>query len=67
MVVQAGGTPAVLKYLMEKGLIDGACLTVTGASPPLHPPEGLFNPLDVLIAGMGRRTKDPSATPGRVF
>lgn len=25
-----GGTPAVLKYLLEKGLIDGKCLTVTG-------------------------------------
>ncbi len=25
-----GGTPAVLKYLLEKGLIDGQCLTVTG-------------------------------------
>ncbi|MGB0739611.1 MAG: dihydroxy-acid dehydratase [Planctomycetaceae bacterium] len=25
-----GGTPAVLKYLLEKGLIDGDCLTVTG-------------------------------------
>jgi len=27
---EVGGTPAVLKYLMEKGLIDGSCLTVTG-------------------------------------
>jgi len=25
-----GGTPAVLKYLLEKGLLDGSCLTVTG-------------------------------------
>lgn len=25
-----GGTPAVLKYLMNKGLIEGDCLTVTG-------------------------------------
>ena len=25
-----GGTPAVLKYLWEKGLLDGKCLTVTG-------------------------------------
>ncbi len=25
-----GGTPAVLKYLLEKGFIDGGCLTVTG-------------------------------------
>lgn len=25
-----GGTPAVQKYLLEKGLLDGDCLTVTG-------------------------------------
>ena len=25
-----GGTPAVLKYLLEKNLIDGTCMTVTG-------------------------------------
>lgn len=25
-----GGTPALLKYLLEEGLIDGSCLTVTG-------------------------------------
>ncbi|MCP4189862.1 MAG: dihydroxy-acid dehydratase [Planctomycetaceae bacterium] len=27
-----GGTPAVMKYLLEKGLLDGDCLTVTGKS-----------------------------------
>ncbi|MDC0295283.1 dihydroxy-acid dehydratase [bacterium] len=25
-----GGTPAVMKYLLEEGLLDGSCLTVTG-------------------------------------
>ncbi|SDD22263.1 dihydroxy-acid dehydratase [Niabella drilacis] len=25
-----GGVPAVMKYLLQKGLIDGSCLTVTG-------------------------------------
>ena len=25
-----GGTPAVMKYLLEKGLLDGDCMTVTG-------------------------------------
>ena len=29
-VHRVGGTPAVLKYLFEKGLIHGDCLTVTG-------------------------------------
>ena len=27
---QVGGTPAVMKYLLEKGLLHGDCLTVTG-------------------------------------
>ncbi|KAI5079483.1 hypothetical protein GOP47_0004962 [Adiantum capillus-veneris] len=27
---KVGGTPAVLKYLLEKGFIDGDCITVTG-------------------------------------
>ncbi|CAK9210817.1 unnamed protein product [Sphagnum troendelagicum] len=27
---KVGGVPAVLKYLLEKGLIDGSCMTVTG-------------------------------------
>ncbi len=27
-----GGTPAVMKYLLEKGFLDGKCLTVTGKS-----------------------------------
>ena len=27
-----GGTPAVLKYLLEKGYLHGDCLTVTGAT-----------------------------------
>lgn len=25
-----GGTPAVMKYLLEKGMMDGSCMTVTG-------------------------------------
>lgn len=25
-----GGTPAVMKYLMQEGLLDGSCMTVTG-------------------------------------
>jgi dihydroxy-acid dehydratase len=27
---QHGGVPAVMKYLLEQGLLDGSCLTVTG-------------------------------------
>ncbi len=27
-----GGTPAVIKYLLEKGVLDGSCMTCTGKS-----------------------------------
>src|SRR5205814_7239442 len=27
---KVGGTPALMKYLLEKGLLDGRCMTVTG-------------------------------------
>ena len=27
---QAGGTPAAMRYLLEEGLLDGNCITVTG-------------------------------------
>ena len=27
---KVGGTPAVMKYLLERGLLDGRCMTVTG-------------------------------------
>ena len=38
-----GGTPAVLKYLLDHGLIDGDCMTVTGKSlgDNLEPLPGL--------------------------
>lgn len=29
-VHKVGGTPAVIKYLLSEGLLDGSCLTVTG-------------------------------------
>lgn len=49
-----GGTPAVMKYLLENGLIDGACLTVTGRSvaenlqelPALQAGQEVFRTLD---------------------
>ena len=27
-----GGTPAVMKYMLDKGYLNGDCLTVTGKS-----------------------------------
>ena len=49
-----GGTPAVMKYLLERGLLDGDCLTVTGATlaenlrdmPGLTPGQEVIVPLE---------------------
>ena len=56
---KVGGIPAVMKMLLERDMIDGDCMTVTGktlaenlaAAPPLsagqdviHPPERPINP-----------------------
>lgn len=41
---QIGGTPAVLKYLMNKGMLHGDCLTVTGKTLA----ENLVNVSDLL-------------------
>ena len=30
--MQVGGVPAVLKYLLQKGFLQGDCLTVTGTA-----------------------------------
>jgi dihydroxy-acid dehydratase len=49
-----GGTPAEMKYLLEQGLLDGNCLTVTGATlaenlrdvPALTPGQEVIVPLE---------------------
>ncbi|KAI9202125.1 dihydroxy-acid/6-phosphogluconate dehydratase [Polychytrium aggregatum] len=56
-----GGTPAVLKYLLEKGMIHGDCLTVTGKTlaenlanvPGLTPGQDLIRPLEDPIKPSG--------------
>jgi dihydroxy-acid dehydratase len=56
-----GGTPAVLKYLLEKGLLDGNCLTVTGKTlaenlaplPGLKPGQEIIQPLEKPIKATG--------------
>jgi dihydroxy-acid dehydratase len=47
---KVGGTPAVMKYLLEKGLIDGDCLTVTGhtIAENLAELDGLAEGQDVI-------------------
>jgi dihydroxy-acid dehydratase len=52
-VHNVGGTPALMKYLMDEGLIDGSCLTVTGKTiaenladlPALTTGQEIFLPL----------------------
>ncbi|MFQ5642706.1 MAG: dihydroxy-acid dehydratase [Thiogranum sp.] len=49
-----GGTPAVIKYLLEQGLMNGDCMTVTGNTlaenvadlPGLKPGQDVFLPMD---------------------
>ncbi|MEN8206015.1 MAG: dihydroxy-acid dehydratase [Pseudomonadota bacterium] len=56
-----GGTPAVMKYLLEQGLINGDCLTVTGKTvaenlqdlPGLKSGQDVFHGLDDPIKESG--------------
>jgi dihydroxy-acid dehydratase len=56
-----GGTPAVLKYLLEKGYIDGSCLTVTGKTmsenladlPGLAEGQRIIQPIEQPIKESG--------------
>ncbi|MDJ0871789.1 MAG: dihydroxy-acid dehydratase, partial [Gammaproteobacteria bacterium] len=58
---KVGGTPAVMKYLLEKGLLKGDCLTVTGRSvgenlaelPRLAAGQEVFMPLERPIKATG--------------
>lgn len=56
-----GGTPAVMKYLLEKGLLHGDCLTVTGKTieenlrnlPGLSANQDIIHPLESPIKESG--------------
>ena len=56
-----GGTPAVMKYLLDNGLMNGDCLTVTGKSlgenledvPGFKEGQDIVNPLDNPIKSTG--------------
>ena len=58
---QVGGTPAVLKLLLENGLLDGSCLTVTGKTlaenladlPSLSEGQEVIRPFDNPIKKTG--------------
>ncbi|MCD0459689.1 dihydroxy-acid dehydratase [Roseiconus lacunae] len=56
-----GGTPAVMKYLLEEGLMDGSCMTVTGktlaenveAVPGLKQGQSIVRPVSNPIKSSG--------------
>ena len=56
-----GGTPAVMKYLLEKGYLDGSCLTVTGKTmsenladlPGLAEGQRVIVPIETPIKASG--------------
>ncbi len=56
-----GGTPAVMKYLLGKGLLNGDCMTVTGKTlaenlrelPDLKPGQKVIHPLEQPIKATG--------------
>ena len=56
-----GGVPAVMKYLLEEGLLHGECLTVTGKTvaenlsdlPPLAHKQSVIHPVSAPIKSSG--------------
>nr|VFK60103.1 MAG: dihydroxy-acid dehydratase [Candidatus Kentron sp. TUN] len=58
---KVGGVPAVMKYLLEKGFLNGDCLTVTGKTvaenladaPSLEKGQDVFHSLDNPINPIG--------------
>ncbi|RPD99027.1 dihydroxy-acid dehydratase [Aureibaculum marinum] len=60
-VHRVGGIPAVLKYLLKKGLLHGDCLTVTGKTlaenlldvPDLEKDQDVIKPLESPIKATG--------------
>jgi dihydroxy-acid dehydratase len=58
---KVGGTPAVMRYLLEHGLLHGDCLTVTGRTvaenlrdlPGLSPGQDVIHPLEAPIKDTG--------------
>src|SRR5688572_21139753 len=56
-----GGTPAVMKYLLERGFLRGDCMTVTGKTleenlaglPPLRSGQQIIQPIDSPVLPRG--------------
>ena len=60
-VHRIGGVPAIMKYLLEKGLLDGSCMTVTGKTvaenladlPGLAADQQIIRPLEAPLKATG--------------
>jgi dihydroxy-acid dehydratase len=58
---EKGGTPAVIKFLLAEGLLDGSCITVTGKTlaenvadlPGLEAGQGIIRPINDPIKAEG--------------
>jgi dihydroxy-acid dehydratase len=56
-----GGTPAVMKYLLERGFLHGDCMTVTGKTlaeniddlPALTPGQQIIQPIEAPVLARG--------------
>jgi dihydroxy-acid dehydratase len=56
-----GGTPAVMKYLLERGFLHGDCMTVTGrtlgenleSAAPLAPGQEIIRPIETPVLPRG--------------
>ena len=68
-----GGTPAVMKYLLEKGLLHGDCMTVTGKTvaenladvPSLQEDQKIIHPLEEPLKETGHiRILKSNLAPG---
>src|SRR5204862_4169002 len=57
----AGGTPALMRYLLEKGFLHGDCMTVTGRTiaenvkdvPPLKAGQQVIQPVEKPVFHRG--------------
>lgn len=58
---EAGGVPAVMKFMLDQGMLHGECMTVTGKTiaenlanvPELDNSKGILKPLDAPIKASG--------------
>jgi len=58
---EAGGTPALMRYLLEKGFLHGECMTVTGKTtaenvkdvPPLKAGQQVIQPIEKPVFHRG--------------